>query len=462
MKSTDRLFALALIVTIALRIVLIALPGADLRQKVTGTLGDSPEYARLAANLAKHRAFSLDSAPPLRPDLFRTPGYPLFLAPFFAAFRSPLLWVVLAQMVLSLGIAWATRLLARELGIGERPAVLAALAVGLSPNLAFVSTLLATETLFTLLLVVTLVLLNRFRCFGRRIDLLAAGTCLGLLILTRPIATFLPLALAAGLLLSKPRSIRMPLLAPLVLLAATAVIITPWLIRNGHHSGRYIISTVSERNTYLYSGALTLAAARSIPLAKARDSMLAETEATYGPLDSTDEASYWAALGRTGWRHILARPLLAARIHAAGSTASLTMPLGIRPLLIYTGVENLKRPDNPHVAQQFVGLLARGRAGAAVALAWRERLARLPAAALGLLILAALFNAGLLLLALAGLLRNRNRRLLWLLVPTGYLILLTGPVGEARFRAPVEPLLAVFAAATLAGAGREENEPAAR
>lgn len=41
---------------------------------------DAREYHAIAANLIDHAAFSQDSARPLRPDTWRTPGYPFFLA----------------------------------------------------------------------------------------------------------------------------------------------------------------------------------------------------------------------------------------------------------------------------------------------------------------------------------------------------------------------------------------------
>jgi hypothetical protein len=135
------------------------------------------------------------------------------------------------------------------------------------------------------------------------------------------------------------------------------------------------------------------------------------------------------------------------------------MPLGIRPLLVHFAAPDAAEPEDPHVAQQFIALLVRGRVGPALALARTERLERLPGTATALIFVAALFNTALLGLASAGILLRRSRRLRWLLVPTGYLILLTGPVGEARFRAPVEPLLAIFAAMLVSG--RRESEPAA-
>jgi hypothetical protein len=376
-----------------------------------------------------------------------------------------LIVAVLLQILLSLLLVWLTRRLGLESGLTPRAASLAALLVALSPNLVFLSTKLVTETLFTLLLVATALLVNRYRLSGRCLELAAAGVCSGLLILTRPIATYFPILLAGYVLFLKLRAGngRSAVIHSALVLACASAVVSPWVIRNGRLTGRYVVSTVSDHNIYLYTGALTLAADKGLPLAEARDSMMAQARRDYGPLDSTDEGSYWSALARVGWKQTLARPLLALKLHVVGSAASCLMPISIRPLLVYAGADPTAGPEsNPHVAQQFMGLLARGRAGAALGLAWQTRLAQMPILALIILLLALLFNTGLLILGLIGLLFKQSRGLLWLLLPVLYFILFVGPVGEARFRAPIEPLLCLFAAVALTRQRRNDLPIGAR
>ncbi len=462
MRSASRLLLAALAATVALRLLLILLPRTRLDLKALEPVADAPEYLRLADNLARHRLFSLDSAPPYRPDAFRTPVYPLFLAGFAAIFSSPILPALLGQLALSLFLVWATYVLARELGLGDRPAALSALLVATSPNLAFLATKLVTETLFTLELVLTVLLLNRFRVAGRSRDLAAAGVVSGLLILTRPIATLFPLILAGYVLYLKLRHRPLPWYAPLLSLAAAAVVVMPWVIRNGRVSGRYIVSTVSERNVYLYSAASVLASEQSTSVAAARDLMRAEAEQEFGPLDSTDEARFWESLARVGWRHALRRPVRFAAVHFAGSAAALLLPASIRPLLIHFAARtNDEFAPTPHLAQQAFGLLSQARIGAAFSLVWRERLSRTPALALIALGVAAVFHLGLSAFFVVGLLSRAGRRLLWLLLPLLYFTLSVGPVGDARFRAPVEPLIAIVACVGLSSAFRPSQRPTA-
>lgn len=494
MKSASRLFAVVLLVGLGLRLYLLLIPTAPFATKATEPTGDSPEYVRLAANLAQGHAFSQDSVPPFRPDLLRTPVYPLFLALPMAVFGSSLVWPLLLQLLLSLAAIWLTRELALELGLGPAASTLACLLLALSPNLVFYSVKLTTETLFLCLLLVTLLLINRFRVLQRRQELVAAGACCGLLILTRPIAVFFPVLLALYLLwlgtievatrrerqgLSRARpdasapkdhpsspAIRGAVIASaplragnwrrgvgnsLVLLVCTSIVLAPWVVRNRRVSGSYTLSTAFDYNISEYTGALTLSAARSIPVSAARDSLAAEAQARYGPLDENDQASYWAAMAKVGRHQIFLQPLLAARIHAAGSVGGLLMPLSIRALRVFSGQNPVGgATGDAHVAQRTVQLTARGRFGRALAVIWRERLAKMPALALAILAYAILFHVTLLVAFVVSLFLKRSRRLLWLLLPILYFVLSTGPVGEARFRVPVEPFLCLFAAVALA------------
>jgi len=450
MRSTSRALAAVVLAGLLARLILLWLPGAGLRQKAVEAVPDAAEYLALAENLTHHRSFTRDTVPPFRPELFRTPGYPLSVSPLAAVFSSPVLPALLLQLLISLLTIWLVFVLAAELGLGPPLAVTAALLVAVSPNLAFLSTKLVTEPLFTLVLVVTLLLLNRYRTTSRTTDLVGAGVAAGLLILIRPIATYLPLVVAAYVLVTELRRSRSRWWLALLPLACASIVVLPWMVRNGRSTGRYIISTASEHNLYLYNAAAVVAADKGTTLEAARDSMYASAKQEYGPLDSLDEASFWQSLGRVGAEELGRRPLLALKTSLVGLAGNVLLPLSLRPLLVHTGAgTNASFDSGSHVAQEAVKLATRGRIGEAVGLVCRERLARLPLAAAIVLIAAALFHALLLLGAFIGLFLRDGRRLLWLLLPVAYFLCLTGPMGDARFRAPVEPLIALFAAVGL-------------
>lgn len=458
MTSSSARLAAALVLAAALQAALWFLPpGVGLRARMFEPVSDAREYHALSVSLAERGAFERETMGAVRPEFFRTPGYPLLLAGLRRVFGDSLAAILGLQLLLSLLTVLVTFRLVRETGLSDRAASAAALLIAASPNLAFHATKAVTETTFTLLLAVCLLLLARYRATpGERgragaLALTGAGIAAGLLALVRPIALYWPLVIAAWVgwrcLRARPRLAWLALVPVL----AAGLTVAPWFARNHRLSGRVILSTAAERNLFLYNAATVIASERGITIAEARDLMQDEARERFGELDSTDEPGYWARLGAIGRERFLGRPARAAAVQLAGFTANFLVPVGASPLLAHAGAAE---SDEPHVMQRALGLAARGRVGAAWRLVRESRLRRAGAFFWLWLALAALHVALLLALAAAGL---RAKGAGWLLLPVLYFTLLTGPVGEARFRAPVEPALAVLAAVGLARTRRPQE-----
>jgi hypothetical protein len=452
MKPASRLLAAAFILTILSRLAFILLPRVPLQTKAVTSVGDSREYIALAHNLATSHAFTRDTVPPFRPELFRTPLYPLLLAlPFIVHRPSFIVLALVLQLLLSLLTVWLTRRLALELGLAPVTASFAALLVGLSPNLAFLSSKLISESLFTPLLLISVLLLNRYRLAGRAVDLTGAGVCSGLLILTRPIATYFPLVIALYFVfrppIPRPIAHRSWLVPPVLFLACASVIVAPWVIRNGRKAGRHIISTASEHNIYLYDAATVFASQKGITIPQARDVMKAEAENEFGPIDTTDEATMWNKLATVARRHLFRKPALFAPVWLFGVAADFLNPISVGPLLIHSGASPAAGSAN--LLQSSLAQLVKGKVTQAFKTAWKVRVGGAPTFVLVALGLASLFNLILIWFGLAGLFMRRSSGLHWLLLPVIYFTFVTGTVGDARFRAPIEPLLCIFAAVAL-------------
>ena len=487
MKLASRLLAAALLLTVLTRLAFILMPRVPLATKAVASIGDAREYIALARNLVSSHTFTRDTVPPFRPELFRTPAYPLFLALPFAAQRPSSIELALSlQLLLALLTVWLTWRLALELGLGPVTSAFAALLVGLSPNLAFLSSKLISETLFIPLLLACVIMLNRYRLTGRALDLIGTGICSGLLILTRPIATFFPLLIAVYVLWLGARktadspSERLRPTCPghrrnerrgtvpvflgnwqlgirdsCILLACATVVVAPWVIRNGARTGRYIISTASEHNVYLYDAATVLAAERGITIPQARDLMMAEAQKRFGPIDTTDEATMWQKLAAVARPHFFRKPALAAPVWLFGAFASFLNPISVGPLLIHSG--SSPAAGSANLLQSSLALLTKGRVTEAFTKAWRVRVGGAPLFILVVLACAAFFNLILIWFSFASLFLRRTRGLFWLLLPILYFTLVTGTVGDARFRAPIEPLLCIFAAVALTPWARVDN-----
>lgn len=164
--------------------------------------GDAARYVVTAFNLHHFGVYSDESAtdrhtpPESRTDL--SPGYPLFLAPFFglASSREDLIERVLAvQVLLGSLIPFLTFLLART-QLGPGASWFAACLTALSPHLIAIGGYLLTDTLFTfaLLLAMLAFVLSRSQPYGWLP--LVAGALFGLAQLVREIGVAIPLFLA--------------------------------------------------------------------------------------------------------------------------------------------------------------------------------------------------------------------------------------------------------------------------
>lgn len=215
------------------------------------TLTSDPDgYRDLARNLLGQGVFGDDD----RPSAYRPPLYPLLLVPcltveevgeqnlsFFA--------IRLLHVVLGVGTVGAVLWLGERWKLG-RWSLLAALLVACDPILINQSLVVMTETLATCLAALSLVAITRFDERPSVVRALLVGCCLGLAALCRP--TFLPWA---GLVVMA-ETWRLPTWSGKAkyagaLLAALALTLAPWAVRNQLQFGRPIVATTHGGYTLL-------------------------------------------------------------------------------------------------------------------------------------------------------------------------------------------------------------------
>jgi 4-amino-4-deoxy-L-arabinose transferase-like glycosyltransferase len=184
--------------------------------------GDSQSHFLPGFDLA--RGFDFD------PELRRPPGYALFVALVIHGLGEDLRALAFAQHVAGVGIALLTYLLGR-LTFGRAAGLAAGLLVAVNGSLILSGQSVMTETLFTLLLLATLALLLVAARGGRWGWCLAAGALLGAAALTRPVAQLLvPLVPLAFLLHDRrPRSVAR---GTLLVGAGALLLLGPWMLRN--------------------------------------------------------------------------------------------------------------------------------------------------------------------------------------------------------------------------------------
>jgi 4-amino-4-deoxy-L-arabinose transferase-like glycosyltransferase len=209
-------------------------------------LWDPLEYATLARNLYEHGEYGINrgdlpNAPTWwgeNPSRTRQPLYPLFLIPFYWLPGKSLRVLQASQTLLNLGALWCVLAIARRIfGPGLWPGT--GIALGLYFPLWFTSAFILSESLFTFLLALSMLFLQRSVENGRKkVWVIAAtGALLGLCFLTRPAG--LPACFCALLLLVYCHGVRRGTLFGSIMLGAFALVVLPWASRNYVSMGKF-------------------------------------------------------------------------------------------------------------------------------------------------------------------------------------------------------------------------------
>jgi len=421
---------------------------------------DSREYFDLARNLADHGTFSQSAAQPMKPATWRTPGYPLFLAAVMKlAGPSPVALIIAQHLLGILNVLLVFRI-ARAYMSANR-AALTALLFLFEPYHLFYTNWLMSETLFTTVILLTWLAWQR--CVPR-IHIgwsLAVGLLSGALILIRPLAILVPIALAIAPFLralktNTPRRKIGSWLTAVAVLVGSFLIVGSWVARNRVVAGHWAISEQGgivlayfkatevilwregrTRDRYLETSLDPAARDQPHVVWERIDAGLRERIAKQFPHLSESELStlHWSnlaqgnktpidsfeisrALGDWAVAELMKRPLSTFACCAARCLDNLTFPLGLAT----------------HPPSQE---------GGGSRLQWA--------------VVGAVYTL-LLLAAIAGLLRSRprptrqdrsrfsaNHVALFPVLVLGALLLTTTPQVEPRFRVPLIPLMAVVA-----------------
>ncbi len=212
-------------------------------------LPDQQEYVALAESVLDGRGFALTDERYAVPQTLlaqRMPGYAAFVAALGA---SPTL-VRIAQALIEASTVLATMLLTRQLVGGRCLPILAGAGVALHPYLAYFSTLVLTETLFTALLTWAMWALVRSRDDGKWWWLAAVLMLTATYLRPSGAALWLTMALAAAVL---PTRVKLPIGPMATAMAVLLVGLSPWIVRNALVLEAWVPTTTNSGIT-LYDG----------------------------------------------------------------------------------------------------------------------------------------------------------------------------------------------------------------
>lgn len=208
---------------------------------------DSIQYLTLAENLAEQGVFSQSFFQPFVPDLQRTPGYPVFL---MVMGRIPVL-ILVVQHLLVLLTGWILFLSMRDL-VQLKTARNVALLWLLVPYPMLMASMILSESLFLVLMAGAVAFMLRYMVSGGWKYAFATGILMGLATLVRPTGLALIWTTAIYLLLDmvwglwKKKEMVPRFIGALVGAGSLALVLVPWMIRNGEVAGRYELSSMGE------------------------------------------------------------------------------------------------------------------------------------------------------------------------------------------------------------------------
>ena len=180
---------------------------------------------------------------PGRPDASFPPGYPLLLAASFFLVDKYLVSAKVINCLLGAASIALVGLLGRRLG-GERVGAIASVMLALYPRSILVCCLIASENLFTPLLLVFVLLvaggLAKPRAFAIATG---AGVVLGMLTGTRIVARYLGLLWPCSAVALRRRPLRTVLVESILVVAMQHSVLLPWAFWNLRTLGKFTFST---------------------------------------------------------------------------------------------------------------------------------------------------------------------------------------------------------------------------
>ncbi|MEO8501316.1 MAG: glycosyltransferase family 39 protein [Vicinamibacteria bacterium] len=371
---------------------------------------DAPQYVALAGNL--RAAFFDPASPNFTMGLFRTPGYPAFLAGPLHVSGGSLEFVIGLQIIIGvLGVGLTMLLAGRLLGPGA--GAIAGLLLAVDPASILYSCFVQPDTLFTTL-TVTGVLIWVASIEGAVLWAAAiAGLVLGLAALTRPIGVFLPLVLPLVLMARPGASRRLGLAG--CFLAGAFIPIGGWMVKNQVLTGSPVFTILGDSALLHYRAAGALAEDERIPIEEARDRVWKRFWSNARPGASLVELSIeqrrlaFRILGEHKWGAV--RMMGRAAVRMAAGTG-------------LTALSRLRGEKDPEATESAAKRGLQALQGLIMLIAY-----------------AAIARGSILLLQ-----RRRFFEMAVLLGAAAYFVVMSaGPEANTRFRLPATPFLAILA-----------------
>jgi 4-amino-4-deoxy-L-arabinose transferase-like glycosyltransferase len=400
---------------------------------------DSRMYLLLSEGLSKYGSLVYPNRP-AHPDAERLPGYPFFISVVQGAFGGGLQAVVAIQILLDslscvLVCLFADRVIR---GTAVIAGVLACLNIGMIAYAHFV----LNDSLFVFVFLLFLLALFKVLQGGEWRWAAVLGIAAGVGVLIRPVVMYLPIFLSPFLLaflLRRRHGSWVGAAGRTGLMVAMFILcLSPWMLRNYSHYGRLKLSAQSGEHLLQYIVPFVWQYSKGIPFIEGMKKMSDEFQekAAQAGLDLQKATPFEVSDFQVnmGMHYLRGEPKVAIlKAWMYGAAKNLFAPAIVdfsyllrieRPHFFYTqGTTTLERAWN------FLKGM-KGWFGWAVM------------GSLLVLILSRIIQIW----AVVQVMRSKPWEGLFLLLIVGYFLLVSGPVGYAKYRLPFEPILMIFLA----------------
>ncbi len=396
---------------------------------------DSTQYSTLPDNILNYRNFSLQPGPNGDPETFRTPAYPFFVA-LIKYFTGDINVIPIFQTILLAFSAYFAYIISLSIAPTYKKIALATTAFFIFDPVSFFATqFLATESLYTFFFLLSIYFLvkksvSQTRAFGM------AGLFYGLSALTRPSGLYMiiPIGLWAiwALLYNQNKESSFRTRIGIFCLIA-ALVLTPWYIRNGIRTGVYSLSSLEAYNTLNFNLPVYLSYESGYKLSI--EDVRTELHNKVGNISEEEQLDLRNSpmIKKVVWNELKPHLLDYTLFHISKSMNFFFSPGTKHDVSILRGFweDENKTHDYWHPQTSLINSIIDGRQGEV--LSWLyANIIYLPES----VFLVCLFLFGLYWSIIS---KSHNARLLFFCIV--FLGLLTSPITNPRYRAPIVPFI---------------------
>jgi 4-amino-4-deoxy-L-arabinose transferase-like glycosyltransferase len=211
----------------------------------TISINDSPTYHNLALSLVSTQTFEYF-------DGYRTPGYPVFLAIFYALIPNGVWLVLLCQVIISVASAYLVYRIA-SLFFSKNISLFAAFLFSIDYIQIISAVQLMSDTLFVFLFLASILFLCRFILLNNIYWLIRSSVLLGLSALVRPISYLFPVVAVLLFIFVLRDNYKKKLFCSVLYFVIFALILLTWITRNYTKYGEASLTSISGYNLLFYN-----------------------------------------------------------------------------------------------------------------------------------------------------------------------------------------------------------------